>query len=42
MTITKYINFSNYKEKSINYKYKFVKRAINTTVLQKKPYMFDI
>ena len=38
MIIIKYINFSNYNAKSINYKYNFVKREINTTVFcQQKP-----
>ena len=38
MTIIEYINLCNYKEKSINTKYNFVKRAINTTVLPNKTY----
>ena len=38
MTIIEYINLSNYKEKSSNTKYNFVKRSINTTVLPNKIY----
>ena len=35
MIIIKYINFSNYKAKSLNYKYNFVKREINVIVFCK-------
>ena len=38
MTIIEYINLSNFKAKSINAKYNFVKRVINTIVLPNKTY----